>query len=193
MADQVTETLLSLAQSFSVTQSAVGSGAYSFALDLLGPSGGTRGLEVIENIIETVIQNVPVDLNFLLKDVRFATSPIADQVTIGGQPILNILTPGLTTTETNPPLGPGIAGAIGALSGTIPLPVQQNVANPLAVTFDIQWSVVDENGNTATDNEWRIGGTQGQGGIIPIQAGGTLQPLRLDFMPPVLELTATTR
>ena len=225
MADQIVDTLRSLAQAFSVLKTP-GPGPHSFDVQLVTPSGCHKKrsrprpsapdilieadcdepITIVESLVETVIKAANVDLTALLKDVRFATAPITDGVPIGGQPISDLLIPGITAGFTPspappPPLPgvpapppvpnpPGVAGIIAALQGTIPIPVQQIVDNPLHVAVDVRWTVLDENGNPASDVTWVLDGTQGQGGDIPFKVGEALLPLALSFLPTIVELTA---
>lgn len=146
-------------------------------------AGLPRELSVVESVLMDVVQNVPIDLSLVSKDVRFDAPEIADLDTVGGMPIADALTATLDQLMdgTIPP--PGVPGLLGTLTGLIPLPVQQLVETTLSASAAVRWAILDENGQPTSDFSWRIGNSgpwsPGSGQLITPSLADAMTALEL--------------
>ena len=185
------EALLSLARSFSIERTA-GSTSRALSLKLvpLKPLGPIT--PDVEQILESVVEQAPVDVTWVMKDVRFENVDVADfanQVIIGGMPLPALVGVPITG-PTNPP---GVPGVIGRLIGSVPVVLTRRAGeNPGEVNIQVEarWRIRDERGNLATDVQWRIGnGNISSTGDVAVPAGQALEALQLALPIVVAELT----
>ncbi len=189
MADSLEQSLGTLAQTFTTTV-APGATTYDFALQLISPN---PQLTVNHFVTKTVLQNGIIDVLWQSKDVRFPDEIITNNIPIGGMPINGLLGVNVATVTKGNINPPGVPGILGALKGTIPIPVLNTVLQSDPVRTDVKWKVKDEHGNIVSDLEWKVGvvgvGASGVGGEITIPFGGSPFPLNIHFLPLFTELT----
>ena len=160
------------------------------AVAKLKPPGEARKLEVIDLLTSTQLQNAPIDVLWRTKDVRFADADIANLATLGGMPITDFLNPATGTllqaavqVTQGAPSPPGVPGVLGALSGTIPIPIDVTAPTTFPVQADVRWRVRGQQGKSVSDFLWRIaGGASGSGGEIAPPIAQALSELTLDFV-----------
>jgi hypothetical protein len=196
--------LTTLAQGFRVNLDSSGSAARRFVAQLAPPPGSEKGIQVTDLVTSTQIQNAPVDVLWRTKDVRFLNTDILNTDINGGMPVgalfplLNPIT-GATaqnagTVTEGPAAPPGVPGLIGALTGTIPLPIEVTTPTTFPVTVDVRWRIRDENGHVVADVTWSLGGmppVSGTGGDIAPPPGRALDALTLVFNLVFTELTGS--
>lgn len=145
--------LVALAQQFTVAQTGGGATLQkAFQLNI-----GQRSLTVTDLVTATEIQQAAVDLQWRTKHVRFVNTDITDAATVGGMPIPDLLTTLINTATTGQTSPPGVAGVLGALTGTVPIPIDVTNEVSLAVEVLARWRILDENGDLLSDVTWRTG------------------------------------
>lgn len=195
----VQEALRNLAEGFRLDQVPPSpADAGDLAFRLTPPVAGdpdTGRIFVTDLVPGTEIQDGPVDLSLILKNLRFATEDIADPTVIGGVPVL-----GGTPLSLGIPLAtgdltrPGVPGSLGRLTGTLPVPVAVLNEIALEVAFDVRWRIRDERGEIVAGDEvgWKLGaggpGLEGSGGSILPPLDHALDLLNVTFAI-VVELT----
>lgn len=155
--------------------------------------GLPREPSITEGLLQELVEQAPIDLSVILKNLRFDDTPITDATTIGGMPVVDQLTATLSQMTHQPIPPAGVPGLLAALSGFIPVPVQQLVETTLAVQAVVRWSIRDPNGGEAPDVYWSVGGggsgLQGVGGGFTPPMDRALEEVRLTFVV-VSELTS---
>ncbi len=188
-------TLTALAQGFRINLDSTGSAQRRFVASLTAPPGSKNEkgiITVTDTITTTQITPAPIDVNWRTKDVRFVDTDITNAATEGGMPVTDLLTLGAGTVTTDPPpITPGVPGLLGALSGTIPLPIEVTTPTLQTVTVDVRWRIRDQNGVTVGDVTWTLGTGSGTGGDIAPPPGSAMDLLTLTFNLVFAELTSS--
>ncbi|HEX2120809.1 MAG TPA: hypothetical protein VHL59_04130 [Thermoanaerobaculia bacterium] len=146
----------------------------------------------VEQVLESVVEQAPVDVTWVMKDVRFENFDMPDFANlgiVGGMP----LPPLVGVPITGPINPPGVPGVIGRLIGSVPLVLTRRVAEDpgeVDIQVEARWRIRDERGNLATDVEWRIGnGAVSSGGDVAVPAAQVFEALQLALPIVVVELT----
>lgn len=171
------EALLALARQFGVTQAQTGRAS---ALSLTAPAnvGSLDPSALVGQAtqpLESVVQQAPLSLDWVMKDVRFETRDIANLATLGGQPVQGLLAP---VTE-GAILPPGVPGVLGRLTGTVPVVVTRAAGRApgqeaIPVHVEVRVRAVDERGQPA-DLDYRAGAATGRGSEVLLDTrAGTL-------------------
>lgn len=183
--------LVSLAQSFSLKLVA-GLTPLDFVIELLSPAAPRIGLTVVDEVVSTVLTPGALDLVFKTKDVRWLNTDITNSVINGGMPINDLLAGLVGSVTTGPTAPPGVPGLIGALAGTIPIPVTNTALQQYPVTLQVRWRILDDQGHVVNDAHWTLGGGMGTGGEIVPPPTHELDPISLVFHSIPTELTAAS-
>jgi len=132
MADPIESTLDGVLKSFSIILTQSGPGGAT--LKLLSANPPRAIASIVETVATTVIQQVPIDLSWIQKDVRF-TTPSSATDPFGGLPITSLAGVGIAAITNGGLTPPGISGLLNGLQGTIPIPVLTNVSVQLPGIF----------------------------------------------------------
>ena len=181
--------LTALAQSFRITMENANPTSHRFSARLIPPGNGRLSVNELVTTVEVV--TAPVNLTWLTKDVRFTTPEILDTAILGGMPINGLLAlsvGGVTNGATNPP---GVAGVLGGLSGTLPIPIETSSEVSRAVEIDVRWELTDREGNVVSGVAWTVGDLSGTGAPMRALPEQALEPLELLIDPLFIELTGT--
>lgn len=179
--------LTTLADGFRINLDSSGAAGGLFVASLLPPAGSTddTGLVTVTDLVTSIqITPAPVDLGWRTKDVRFQNTDITDAAILGGLPINDLLALNVGSVTTGATSPPGVPGLIGALAGTIPLPIEVTAPATFPVTVDVRWRVRDANGQTVAEVSWSLAGTpavSGTGGDIAPPFGRAMDALTLAF------------
>ena len=186
--------LTTLADGFRINLDSSGAANRQFVASLLPPPGSTDdgGLVTVTDLVTSIqITPAPVDLGWRTKDVRFQNTDIADTAILGGLPINDLLALNVGSVTTGATSPPGVPGLIGALAGTIPLPIEVTAPTTFPVTVDVRWRVRDARGQVVAEVAWSLAGTppvSGTGGDIAPPLGRAMDALTLVFDPFFAEL-----
>jgi hypothetical protein len=142
------------------------------------------GLTVTEDIVAPAIQQCDLSLDFLVKQVRFATAAPAVSDPVGGQALPDLLIPQIQTVTTGPIGPPGVAGLVGHVTGKLPVVIDTTTPTQTAVTLEARWRIERPDGQLATDVQWAIGA--GVGGNPQAGVGGEFYPAATNLMNPVI-------
>ena len=203
MADGLAQALATLATLFDVHVLPGGS-PVEFTAQLIPPPSaiGRDGSLMIDDV-ETITQLVAsaIDLSWLTKSVRFKDLDITHADVIGGMPVKDLL--GLNLADVTvgdlPPKAPGVPGLLGAIKGSVQIPMDVIQSIPLPVQLSARWAIKDEQGAVVANDElsWTINGQLGTGGNILVNAGAALKLLTLtlrllfieqvDLNPPIVK------
>jgi hypothetical protein len=190
MANGLAQALATLAQSFSIQVIPTAGVSSTFQAMLLSPNLKRGPLKVGE--LETVTQLVQsaIDLSWLTKNVRFVDPDITHANVLGGMPINDLLAVNVATVTNGAPAPPGVPGLLGAIHGTVQIPMDVTQSVSLDVQIAARWTIKDEQGNTvgSEDLSWTVTNPstgnvdqQGTGGGISIAPSLALEILNLAF------------
>lgn len=187
--------LTTLAQGFRIDLDSSGAASRRFVAQLAPPAGSTdeKGLlSVTDLVTSTQITPAPLDLTWRVKDVRFVNTDITSAAVTGGMPVTDLLTVNIASVTNGATSPPGVPGLLGALAGTLPLPIDVTAPQTFAVTADVRWKVLDEHGATLDAVQWSLAGSpplSGSGGDVAPPLGRALDALTLVFDLVFTELT----
>ncbi len=192
------EVLTSFAHQFAIaTPPTPPATAPSFAITLLPPADSIPDLGLLLSVTSpprVELRPAAVDLQWIMKEVRFASADLESVGVVGGMPVSDFIpppgslgVPSLTGATHGPTAPPGVPGLLGRIGGTVEVPV--TVTDTLApeeagVVATVRWRVRDERGEIVPNLAWRLSsGATGTTGEI-------LQPLGpLPLTPPADLLT----
>jgi hypothetical protein len=210
MPTPLTEQLMTIGRSIQISAGPDPGGAprtFLVKLSLPGESEGAL-LQVEETGTEIVRQLTRLQIDWIVKNVRFADTDLAHQTPLGGMPagshlhlnLRNMPTTSLLgtldgTVESTPPEAvQGLPGLVGRITATLPMDTRQPMSTPYPVEVTVEWRVMDGEQIDPAVN-WVInpgpGETSGTGGTIPPIHGAT-DVLKLTFPPPFVELLRDT-
>ncbi len=164
------ESLTALAQAFSV-QKRPGQTPAEFAVKLVSPNPPDQPLTVVQTITKVIAEEIT--FSWITKDVRFQGFDITQKDPIGGMPAPLSLT--------------GTPGALGSLTGKVPIP--REITESLDVTVTARWRARDQSGNSIAGLKWKVGQTEQVGGDFSPDSAEALKELTLVF--PVRFVEAT--
>ena len=190
MANGLAQALTTLAQSFSiqvVPNSAVSS---TFQAMLLSPNLSRGPLQVSDVETATQLVQSAISLSWLTKNVRFVDPDITHLNVLGGMPINDLLAINVANVTNGAPAPPGVPGLLGAIQGTVQIPMDVTQSVSLNVQIAARWTIKDEQGNAvgSQDLNWRVTNPnngnvdqQGTGGTITIAPNLALEILNMAF------------
>ncbi|MDP8983116.1 MAG: hypothetical protein M3O35_21280 [Acidobacteriota bacterium] len=189
MANGLAQALTTLAQSFHVQVVPATGASQTFQATLLSPALKDGVLQV--GYLETTTQLVQsaISLSWLTKNVRFVDPDITHSNVLGGMPVTDLLTLNIGAVTNGATSPPGVPGVLGAINGTVQIPMDVTSTVQLNVQVDARWVIRDEQGNVVSgqDLSWSLinpdtsVAQQGTGGDISVIPGFALDVVSLVF------------
>jgi hypothetical protein len=190
MANGLAQALATLAQSFSIQVIPTAGASSTFQALLVSPNLKRGLLQVVDSETVTQLVQSTIDLSWLTKNVRFVDPDITHANVLGGLPINDLLAVNVATVTNGAPAPPGVPGLLGAIQGTVQIPMDVTQSVSLDVQISARWTVTDEQGNMvgSQDLSWTVTNPntstvdqQGSGGSITIAPDLALEILNLAF------------
>jgi hypothetical protein len=189
MANGLPQALTTLAQSFHVQVVPATGASQNFQALLTSPALGRGPLQVDDLETTTQLVQSAIALSWLTKDVRFVDPDIAHSNVLGGMPVTDLLTLNIGAVTNGATSPPGVPGVLGAINGTVQIPMDVTSIVKLDVQVDARWIIRDDQGNVVAgqDLSWSLVNPdstvaqQGTGGDISVIPGFALDVLSLVF------------